>query len=128
MPTAVVETQVATLQRLANETGLTVTVCHDPRGAWKWNPADHRLFGPMSRNWSGTPLRDLNTLLGYVRGTTTRTGLRVTARLDPRSDPKKITVPNQEMKQLNLHRTKRGSQWNYTIKPQIQGTINQQRL
>lgn len=106
------------LQRLANETGLTITVCHYPRGASKWNPADHRLFGPISRNWSGTPLRDLPTMLGYIRGTRTQTGLRVTAALDKRTYATKIKVPDQEMKRLNIHKSKTCSQWNYTIKPE----------
>lgn len=110
------------LQRLANETGLRITVCHYPRGASKWNPADHRLFGPISRNWSGTPLRDLPTMLGFIRGTTTTTGLRVTARLDQRIYAKGIKVPNSEMKRLNIHKTKTCSQWNYSIKPQIPGS------
>lgn len=110
------------LQRLANETRLTITVCHYPRGASKWNPADHRLFGPISRNWSGTPLRDLSTMLGFIRGTKTQTGLRVTARLDERIYPKKIKVPDHEMKLLNIHKTRSCSQWNYTIKPQNPGS------
>lgn len=110
------------LQKLANETGLTITVCHYPRGASKWNPVDHRLFGPISRNWSGTPLRDLTTMLGFIRGTKTKTGLRVTARLDRRRYEKQIKVPDEEMKQLNLRRTRFRSQWNYTIKPQKTGS------
>jgi hypothetical protein len=109
------------LQRLCNDTGLTITVCHYPRGASKWNPADHRLFGPISRNWSGTPLRDLPTMLGYIRGTTTNTGLRVTAQLDERTYPTKIKVPDSEMKQINIHKSKICSQWNYAIRPQKTG-------
>ena len=99
------------LQQLANKTGLTITVCHYPRGASKWNPADHRLFGPISRNWSGTPLRDLPTMLGFIRGTKTKTGLRVTARLDQRTYAKGIKVPDHEMQQLNIHKSKTCSQW-----------------
>lgn len=110
------------LQRLANETGLTITVCHYPRGASKWNPADHRLFGPISRNWAGTPLRDLPTMLGYIRGTKTQTGLRVTARLDQRTYARKIKVSDHEMKQLNLKTTRSCSRWNYTIAPQNSGS------
>lgn len=110
------------LQRLANETGLAITVCHYPSGASKWNPADHRLFGPISRNWAGHPLRDLPTMLAFLRGTRTRTGLRVTARLDRRRYQKQIKVPDYEMKQLNLRRTRKCPQWNYTIKPQNPGS------
>ena len=61
-------------------------------------------------------------MLGYIRGTTTRTGLRVTAHLDERQYPKKIKVPEQERKQLKRLKTKSCSQWNYTIKPQHPGS------
>jgi len=32
---------------------LKVTVCHFPSGASKWNPVEHRLFGPISCHWLG---------------------------------------------------------------------------
>ena len=41
------------LQGLADCYGLCLTVCHYPPGASKWNPIEHRLFGPISVNWSG---------------------------------------------------------------------------
>jgi len=104
------------LQKLTNETGLTITVCHYPRGASKWNPADHRLFGPISRNWAGTPLRSLSIMLGLIRGTKTQTGLKVTARLDRRKYKTKIKVPDSEMEQLQIKHTKNCPMWNYTIK------------
>ena len=44
-------------ERLADRYGLSVTVCHYPTGASKWNPVEHRLFGPISTNWAATPLR-----------------------------------------------------------------------
>ena len=110
------------LQRLSTEMGLTITVCHYPRGASKWNPADHRLFGPISRNWSGHPLRDLPTMLGFIRGTRTKTGLRVTASLDKRCYQTKIKIPDAEMKQLNIRRSRKCHNWNYTITPQISGS------
>ena len=46
------------LQEIANETGLRITVAHYPTGASKWNPVEHRLFGPISINWAGEPLVD----------------------------------------------------------------------
>lgn len=74
------------LQRtLCDKLGLTVTVCHYPPGCSKWNPIERRLFSQISINWSGVPLRSLEIMLGYIRGTTTRTGLRVSARLDKRT-------------------------------------------
>jgi hypothetical protein len=54
--------------------GLTVTVCHSPPGCAKWNPVEHRRFGPISLNWAGQPLREWETVLDYIRGTTTTGG------------------------------------------------------
>ena len=64
---------------LADRYGLVVTVCHYPTGASKWNPVEHRLFGPISTNWAGVPLQSPEVLLGFLRGTTSKTGLQVTA-------------------------------------------------
>ena len=105
------------LQRWADEDDLTITVCHYPRGASKWNDIEHRLFGPITHNWAGQPLRSLDLMLNAIRGTTTNRGLRVTARLDPRKYPKKIKVPDREMRELNLHRHTTCPDWNYTIRP-----------
>lgn len=44
------------LQKLADETGLTITVCHFPPGTSKWNKIAHRLFSFISINWKGRPL------------------------------------------------------------------------
>jgi Rhodopirellula transposase DDE domain len=64
-------------EQLCDGLGLTVTVCHYPPGGSKGNPVEHRLFGPISLNWAGTPLRTWETMLAYVRGMTTTTGLDV---------------------------------------------------
>lgn len=105
------------LQQLADESGLQLTVCHYPRGASKWNDVEHRLFGPISTNWSGQPLRSLGLLLNAIRGTTNAGGLKVTAQLDRRQYATKIKVSDREMKQLNLKRHKTCPNWNYTITP-----------
>jgi Rhodopirellula transposase DDE domain len=107
------------LQRLADETGLAVTVAHYPRGASMWNPVEHRLFGPISHNWKGRPLRSLETLLGYIRDTTTETGLKVTVCLDRRAYRQKIKVTNAEMRELNLRRHRVCPLWNYTLNPRM---------
>ncbi len=105
------------LQRCADEDGLTITVAHYPRGASKWNDMEHRLFGPITNNWAGQPLRSLALMLNAIRGTTNESDLRVTARLDRHIYRKKIKVLDKEMKQLNLQRHKTCPDWNYTIKP-----------
>jgi hypothetical protein len=64
---------------LADRLGLEVVVSRYPTGASNWNPVDHRLFGPISINWAGKPLRTFDTMLSYIRRTTTETGLKVKA-------------------------------------------------
>src|SRR5258708_19745373 len=89
-------------EQLADQLGLTVTVCHYPTGCSKWNPVEHRLFGPISVNWAGQPLRTFARLVGLIRGTTTRGGLTVRAERLPGESPTGETLSETEMKQLQL--------------------------
>ncbi len=102
---------------VADRYGLDVTVCHFPRGASKWNPVEHRLFGPISINWAGVPLRTPEVILGLIRGTSTETGLRVTADWWEREYRKGVKVSDAQMAELNIERHDVCPQWNYTIKP-----------
>lgn len=77
----------AGIQELANRTGLRITVAHYPTGASKWNPVEHRLFGPISTNWAGQPLVDYHTICQLIRGTRTRSGARCRVHLDRRKWP-----------------------------------------
>ncbi|TAK97473.1 MAG: ISAzo13 family transposase, partial [Rhodospirillaceae bacterium] len=70
------------LQKLANEIRLTIHVCHYPSGTSKWNKIEHKLFSFISKNWQGIPLQSYEIILGLIGGTTTKTGLSVTAELD----------------------------------------------
>lgn len=105
------------LQAFADSFGLVLTVGHYPTGASKWNPVEHRLFGPISINWAGEPLRTLETMTGLIRGTSTATGLLVSATVDTATYPTKVKVSDAAMKGLNLHRHIVCPQWNYTIRP-----------
>jgi hypothetical protein len=106
------------LQELvADRYGLAVTVCPYPAGASKWNPVEHRLFGPSSVNWAGVPLRTPAVMLGYLRGTTTATGLVVTAEWWERKYAKGVRVSDAEMADLEIERHNLCPRWNYTLKP-----------
>jgi hypothetical protein len=107
-------------EKIADAFNLKVTVCHFPRGASKWNPVEHRLFGPISCHWAGVPLRSLKLLLRLIRTTVTDSGLKVCARLTGKTYRTGIRVSNAEMKLLNLRRHAVCPQWNYTIKPHQQ--------
>ena len=106
------------LQKLADETGLAMTVCHFPPGTSKWNKIEHRLFSFISSNWRGEPLRDYETIVRLIARTTTAKGLKVTCRLDRRKYPTGRKVTDEEMKRVNLERNKFHGDWNYTIRPQ----------
>jgi len=112
------------LQDLADDFGLVLTVGHYPTGASKWNPVEHRLFGPISINWAGEPLRSLETMTGFIRGTRTATGLVVSAEVDTDTYPTKVKVSAAEMKGLNLQRHDVCPQWNYTIRPRYMPSLN----
>ncbi|MGH2987498.1 MAG: ISAzo13 family transposase [Solirubrobacterales bacterium] len=107
------------LQRLADETGLAISVCHFPPGTSKWNKIEHRLFSFISRNWRGKPLISHEVIVNLIGATTTRTGLRVHARLDKHAYPKKIEVSDAEIAAIDLCPAKFHPEWNYTIKPRV---------
>jgi hypothetical protein len=108
--------------RLSDRFGLTVTVCHYPTGCSKWNPIEHRLFSQISLNWAGQPLRSFETLLGYIRGTTTSTGLKVTARLLAGVYQVGKRIADVVMKSLKIEPHAVCPQWNYTIRPRLAST------
>lgn len=105
------------LQKLANELGLTIRVCHFPPGTSKWNKIEHRLFSFISKNWRGRPLDSLATVVNLISSTKTQTGLAVEASLDYTHYEKGIKVADEQMEQLNLKRDKFHGEWNYSLIP-----------
>ncbi len=104
-------------EQLCDRFGLTVTVCHYPPGCSKWNPIEHRLFGPISANWAGHPLHSWETMLDYLRGTKTETGLTVRAALHEGAYKTGESVSDAEMATLNHERHDICPTWNYTLRP-----------
>ena len=110
--------------RLADPFGLTVTVCHYPPGASKWNPVEHRLFGPISTNWAAIPLRNLHVMQACLRGTKTETGLKVTSQLNHRIYRTGIKVSPIQMRELDIDYHENCPKWNYTIYPRQLELLN----
>jgi len=104
------------LQKLANELGINITVCHFPPGTSKWNKIEHRLFSYISMNWRGQPLVSHEVVVNLIGSTTTGKGLRVTATLDKNSYPRGIKVSDDELKKIQLEPHEFHGEWNYTIK------------
>ncbi len=109
------------LQRLADETGLTIAVCHLPPGTSKWNKIEHRLFAFISQNWRGKPLVSHAVILDLIAATTTATGLTVESYLDTDPHPAGQQVSDAQMATLQLTRDAFHGEWNYAIAPHDSG-------
>lgn len=109
------------LQRLADHTALLIRVCHFPPGTSKWNKVEHRLFSFITSNWRGEPLRDYETIVRLIAGTSTAKGLTVTCRLDHRKYPAGRKVTDEEMAVVNITPLRFHGEWNYTISPRDKG-------
>jgi hypothetical protein len=105
------------LQRLADRTGLEITVCHFPPGTSKWNKIEHRPFSYISINWSGKPLKSHQVVIDLIAATATKTGLKVYARLDSGTYPDKITVSDKQLAAIQIEPDPFHPEWNYTIRP-----------
>lgn len=105
------------LQRLANQTGLRISVCHFPPGTSKWNKIEHRLFSHISMNWRGKPLYSHEVIVNLIASTTTGTGLKIEAELDANVYPTGIQVTDEELNRVRIQRAEFHGEWNYTILP-----------
>lgn len=105
------------LQRWADQSGLTIQVCHFPPGTSKWNQIEHRLFSAITQNWRGQPLVSYETLVQLIGATHTRTGLTVQATLDAHAYPTGIKISNEQMTHVHLQKADFHGEWNYTILP-----------
>jgi len=105
------------LQQLADETNLSITVCHLPPGTSKWNKIEHRLFAWISQNWRGQPLTSYAVILKLIAATTTEAGLTVQCQLDTHTYPAGRKVSDEEMATLSLWPDTFHGEWNYTLRP-----------
>ena len=108
------------LQALADELGLSISVCHFPPGTSKWNKIEHRMFCHITENWRGRPLRTLEVIVNLIGNTTTKTGLRIHAELDTNTYPTGIKVSDDELAAVRLTKASFHGEWNYTISPRNQ--------
>jgi hypothetical protein len=106
------------LARLAQETGLTITVCHYPPGTSKWNKIEHRMFSFITMNWRGKPLTSVRTIIELISATATSTGLTIQADYDPSWYPKGVKISDQQLAALPLRPHDFHGEWNYTLNAQ----------
>jgi hypothetical protein len=105
------------LQRLADELGMAITVCHYPPGTSKWNKIEHRLFSFISLTWKGQPLINYETVVNLIGATKTKGGLQVKAVLDTNEYETGLKVTKSQMEELRVRRHKTHPDWNYTLEP-----------
>jgi hypothetical protein len=87
------------LQKLADETNLSISVSHYPPGTSKWNKIEHCMFSH----------------------TTTEKGLKILSELNTSEYKKGIVVTKKEFEALSLCRKEFHGEWNYTLSPRISG-------
>ena len=105
------------LQKMANQTGLTISVCHFPPGTSKWNKIEHRMFSFITKNWRGKPLADRATIVNLIGSTRTKEGLKIRCELDTNNYPKGIKVSDKQLEKVRLKKHTFHGDWNYTIVP-----------
>jgi hypothetical protein len=105
------------LQKLADELGIAIEVCHYPPGTSKWNKIEHRLFSFITQNWRGKPLYSHQVIVNLISATKTREGLEVRCRLDDTTYAKGRRVSDKDMAEVNLLPDDFHGEWNYSILP-----------
>jgi len=108
-----------TLQGLADDLGLRISVCHFPPGTSRWNKIEHRMFCHITQNWRGRPLRSRAIVVNLIGHTTTKTGLQMRAELDARAYRLGIKVSDEELAAIRLEKASFHGEWNYTIAPKV---------
>jgi hypothetical protein len=104
------------LQKLADESGLDITVCHFPPGTSKWNKIEHRMFSYITKNWRGRPLTSYEVIVNLIANAQTETGLEIKAQIDTAHYPTGIKITDEELQALQLEKSEFHGEWNYTLK------------
>ena len=103
------------LAKLAQRTGLAITVCHFPPGTSKWNKIEHRLWNKVSMNWRGCPLTSHEVVVNLIGAAKTTKGSKIRAERDHGSYPIGTKVTDAQLAAVNLKLDAFHGEWNYTI-------------
>ena len=122
-PTAAVPTAAATslwkfeLQRLADATGLRISVCHFPPGTSKWNKIEHRMCCHITQNRRGRPPVSHEVVVNLIGAITTRAGLAIRPELDEGDYRTRRKITDAQMDALSIRRDRFHGEWNYSLMP-----------
>lgn len=114
------------LQKLSNEIGIPITVCHFPPGTSKWNKIEHRMFSAISMNWRARPLITHEVVVNLIAATTTKTGLKIECNLDQKKYETGKKVSEEDREKINITQQEGlNKKWNYTISPNVKPLISE---
>jgi hypothetical protein len=105
------------LLKFAEETGLSVIVCHYPPYCSKWNPIEHRLFSQVHKAMEGIIFSDYQTIQKAIGQTTTKTGLKVIVRLNLKHYQTGIKVEKGDIDPKRIRHHPTIPELNYRIYP-----------
>jgi hypothetical protein len=105
------------LQKLADDIGLAIQVCHFPPGTSKWNKIEHRMFCHITNHWRGRPLVSREVVVNLIGGTTTETGLHIRSQLDENTYQAGLKVSDAELAELAIERDEFHGEWTYCLRP-----------
>jgi Rhodopirellula transposase DDE domain len=105
------------LQELARKIGKKLVICHYPPYCSKYNPIERRLFAQVHRTISQVILTDLGQVKELMSKTTTKTGLSVEVRINPKVYQLKQPSLAEEIDQKRLLRHPTMPNLSYTILP-----------
>jgi hypothetical protein len=105
------------LMRFAEQTGLSLIVCHYPPYCSKWNPIEHRLFCHVHKAMSGVVFSDYQTVKTLIGQTATNTGLSVVVRLNLKNYETGIKVDKTSLNKNKILYHPQIPELNYRILP-----------
>jgi hypothetical protein len=106
------------IQKLADETGLAVTVCYLPPGTSKWNKIKYQFRAYIIQNWRGQPSISFEVVIKLIEPTITPTGFNAQNALATNIYPSGYSGSDAEMASIPLAWEASHCEWNYTILPQ----------
>lgn len=106
------------LQALVNYLGIEIRVAHYPSYCSKFNPIERRFFPHVTRACQGILFDTLDTVVGQMRKTSTRTGLRATVNVIRRVYQTGRKVADDFQTTMTILFDDLLPKWNYVVKPQ----------
>ena len=88
------------LQRLSDEAGIVIHVCHFPPGTSKWNKIEHSMFCFITKNWRGRPLTSREVVVNLISNTINKKELEILAKLDDSKYETGIKVTDEQFESI----------------------------